>query len=362
MRTKGVLKSSLRTIRERKGLAMRTFAITAITVAILLTVNVETSAQADEICREFGETPTREVDRINRQAPYIYGRIILKGLAPNAKLPRIIVVYTDSRQPTLRQVISRSGNYCFKRAGTGGIIMIEVEGLETARKNVSDIGEPRQREDFELYLPQTQQNATPGVVSTRFTRSANDKTSDLYKKAAEAESDKQPKKAIEFVKEIVAIDTEDFIAWAKLGSLYVAVNSPQDAEAAFTRSLELRPDYPTALINFGMLRAFQNQFDAAVALFERAVLVRPKIRDRSSSARRIVSSDPERLARPRRSRQSSRARPVRSGRMSSAKSSPLRPRRCKTPRVRRIQCVSQKIPDHADKKKFEKYIKDNRPQ
>ncbi len=362
MRTKGVLKSSLRTIRERKGLAMRTFAITAITVAILLTLNVETCAQADEICREFGETPTREVDRINRQAPYIYGRIILKGLAPNAKLPRIIVVYTDSRQPALRQVISRSGNYCFKRQGSGGIIMIEVEGLETARKNVSDIGEPRQREDFELFIPQTGQTISPGVVSTKFTRSTNDKTTDLYKKAAESESDKPPKKAIEFVKEIVAIDAEDFIAWAKLGSLYVAANLLQEAEAAFTRALELRPDYPTALVNFGMLRAFQNQFDAAVALFERAVLSDPK----SAIAHRLLGES---------------YLQIRKGSLALAaldkalELDPLGQAECHLLKARLYDLVGaknlaaaeykaflKKVPDHADKKKFEKYIKDNRPQ
>lgn len=318
-------------------------------------------AQADDICREFGETPTREIDRTNRQAPYVYGRIVLKSLAPNAKPPRVTVIYTDSRQPALRQVVTRSGNYCFKRQGTGGIILIDVDGIEVARKNVSDIGEPRQREDFELFVPQPSENAAPGVVSTRFTRSTNDKTLDLYKKAAEAERDKQPKKAIEFVKEIVAIDAEDFVAWAKLGSLYVSANMPKEAEAAFTRSLELRSDYPTALINFGMLRAFQGQFDAAVALFERAIVSDPK----SAIAHRLLGEA---------------YLQIRKGTLGLAaldkalEFDPVGQAECHLLKARLYDLVGAKhlaaaeykafltkVPDHTDKKKFEKFIKDNPP-
>lgn len=317
---------------------------------------------ADEICREFGETPTREFDRTNRLAPYVFGRIVLKGLAPNAKLPRITVVYSDSRQPALRQVISRSGNYCFRRQGTGGMLIIDVEGVEATRKTVTDIGDTRQREDFEIIVPQTDKDVAPSVVNTRFTRSPNDKTTELYKKAAEAESNKQPKKAIEFVKEIVAIDPEDFVAWAKLGSLYAAANLPQDAEAAFTRSLRLRSDYPTALINFGMLRAFQNRFDDAIQLFERAVLSDPK----SALAHRLLGEA---------------YLQIRKGSLGLAaldKALDLDPQgqaECHLLKARLYDLVGakhlaadeykaflKKVPDHTDKKKFEKYIKDNPPQ
>lgn len=319
-------------------------------------------AQADDICREFGETPTREIDRVNRQAPYVYGRIVLKGIGPNEKMPRVTVVYSDQRQPALRQVITRSGNYCFRRQGNGGIILIDVEGIEVTRKNVSDIGEPRQREDFELLVPQIQQNAAPGVISTRFARTPNDKTTDLYKKAGEAESNKQSKQAIYLVKEIVSIDPEDFVAWAKLGSLYVAANQQKDAEAAFARSLELRPDYPTALINFGMLRAFQNQFETAVALFERAVASDPK----SAIAHRLLGES---------------YLQIRKGSLGLAaldKALELDPRgqaECHLLKARlydlagaknlataEYKAFLKKVPDHTDKKKFEKYIKDNPPQ
>lgn len=341
---------------------MRTFITAAVAIAIVLILSAAASAQADEICREFGETPTREFDRTNRLAPYVFGRIVLKGLVTNAKPPRITVVYSDSRQPAIRQVISRSGNYCFRRQGTGGMLIVDVEGIEALRKTVTDIGDVRQREDFEIIVPQTDKDAPPGVVSTRFTRSPNDKTADLYKKAGEAESNKQPKQAIFFVKEIVAIDPEDFIAWAKLGSLLVAANQQKDAEAAFTRALELRPDYSTALINFGMLWAFQSQFETAIALFERAIRSDPK----SAIAHRLLGEA---------------YLQIRKGTLGLAaldkalELDPAGQAECHLLKARLYDLVGakhlasaeyraflKKVPDNPDKKKFEKYIKDNPPQ
>src|SRR5258708_5155761 len=125
---------------------------------------IDARAQADDVCREFGETPTREMGRDNRLVPYIYGRVVLKGLSRDAKAPPVRVIYSDSRQPASRQHIGESGNYCFKRLGNGGSLVIEVDGVEAARKSVSDLGVAQQREDFEFYPPQLRQTAPPGVL------------------------------------------------------------------------------------------------------------------------------------------------------------------------------------------------------
>jgi Tfp pilus assembly protein PilF len=319
---------------------------------------ISAHAQVDDICREFGLRPN--FDEFGTRGSYVYGRVVVKGYDPSTRFPRITINFIDPKMTNDRLPINRSGNYCFRRsAGGGGTLIVEVDGNEIVRKQVSSVSSPQTREDFEIQLPQIQQNAPPGVLSTRFSRPPNEKTNDLYKKAAEAESDKQPKKAIDFVKEIVAIDAEDFIALAKLGSLYVAANLPQEAEAAFTRSLEVRPDYPTALINFGMLRAFQNQFDAAVKLFERAITSDPK----SAIAHRLLGEA---------------YLQIRKGSLGLAaldKALELDPQgqaECHLLKARLYDLVGakhlasaeykaflKKVPDHADKKKFEKYIKDN---
>lgn len=234
------------------------------------------TAQADDICREFGETPTREVDRTNRAAPYVFGRIVLKGIAPNAQMPRVTVIYSDSRQPATRLILTRSGGYCFRRQGQGGLLIIEVDGQETTRKTISDLGEPRQREDFEITHIPKDQLAPPGVISTKFSRPPNEETADLYKKAAEAENSGQNEKALEFVKQIVATDPDDFIAWAKLGSLFLDKNKLDDAEDAFKHAINLRPDYTPAQLNLGIISAVRNKYPEAIDIFKKIIEAEPQ--------------------------------------------------------------------------------------
>src|SRR5436190_3724399 len=250
--------------------------IRAIAIIVMPLLFAGTSAaQADDICREFGETPTREANRQGRGVPFIYGRIVVKGLSRDARRPRVTVAYSDTRQPATRQPVTESGNYCFKRLGNGGLIIVELDGVAAGRKSVSDLGEVRQREDFEIIAPQGQQTALPGVVSTRFAREPNERTTDLYRQAAAAEGEKDLKRAVEHVKEIVAIDAADFVAWAKLGSLYLSLNSLPEAEAALKHAIKVRPDYTPALLNLGTLLAVQKQIPEAIEIYKRAVVSDP---------------------------------------------------------------------------------------
>lgn len=334
-----------------------------ITLAIIgmFVFSTEAVAQggADEICREFGETPTREFDRTNRLAPYVFGRVVLKGLAPNAKLPRITVVFSDSRQPAIRQIIGRSGNYCFRRQGSGGMLIVDIDGVEATRKTVTDIGDTRQREDFEIIVPNADKDAPPGVVSTRFARPPNARTTDLYKRAAEAEANKDIDKARLFVRQIVAIDPEDFIAWAKLGSLLVASNDPAEAESAFRRSLKIRGDYTPALINLGMLAAMQKYYPAAIAIFQEAIKSDP----RSALAHRLLG---EAHLQDKQGSLGLAAldKALELDPQGQAECHLLKARLydlagARDLATREYRAFLAKVPDYTDKKTLEKYIKDN---
>ena len=232
-------------------------------------------SQADDICQEFGETPSREVGRDNRLVPFIYGRIVVRGLTSNAKKPRITVTYSDTAQPANRQVLGRSGNYCFPKRGTGGTIIVESDGVEMARKSVSDIGTGRMREDFEIFVPEVRQSAAPAVVNTKFARPPNQKTAELYQKGADAEGARETVKAIEAYIQVVAIDAEDYIAWTKIGTLQIEINELAGAEKAFQRALILRKDYTPAMLSLGILMALQNRNMEAINMFERAVIADP---------------------------------------------------------------------------------------
>lgn len=149
---------------------IRSIPFAAVLAFDLLIVAPDINAQADDICREMGETPTREISRDNRLAPYVFGKVTVRGAKKDANPPRVTVIYSDSSQPATRQTLGKSGNYCFKRFGNSGTLIIDVDGIETARKSVSDIGGVRQREDFEVIPPNVEQTAPPSVISTKFSR------------------------------------------------------------------------------------------------------------------------------------------------------------------------------------------------
>lgn len=314
---------------------------------------------ADDICREFGETPTREVGRDNRLVPYVFGRVLLRGLPDGAKQPRVTAMYSDNSQPATRQVIGRSGNYCFQKRGSSGTIIIEVEGVEVARKGVSDISTQRQREDFEVFPPGVRQNAPPAVISVKFNRPSNVLTDDLYKRVADAERNKRPDEAAELLKQIVEIDAVDFLAWSRLGYTYIERNMLPEAESAFKKALSVRPDFTPAMLSLGMLKGFQNQFDDAIRYLERAVASDPN----SARAYRLLG---EAYLQVKRGTDGLAAldEALRIDPQGMAECHLLKARLFHLAGAKHLASAEYKtflgkVADHPDKKAFEQYIKDN---
>lgn len=315
------------------------------------------SAQVDEICAEFGAFPS--LDSPFAHVPYVYGRIALKGFDSSAKLPRVAVLLGDGQQSVDRLIIDKSGNYCFKRKSSGGTLVVEVEGIEAARRSLPAFGAAQQREDFEIHATVLQKFATPGVVLAKLSNPINPKTIELYNKTADAERTKDLGKAVGYLKEIVALDAADFIAWAKLGSVYFEQKSLSDADAAFRKSLELRVDYIPAWIFAGQLRVAQKQYEAAIQIFKHAALLVP------TSARAFQLLGETYLL----SRQGTlgaqalneaiRLDPVSMAECHLQLAHLYELAGAKQLAMREYKLFLTKVPDHPDKKKFEKYIKDN---
>ena len=335
----------------------------AIFTALLLVVTVlgtgVVRGQADDVCREFGMTPSRDLGDRNRLARFIYGKINVVGLAPDEKRPQVTVIFSESAQPGRRLILGDSGNYCFQRGGAGGMISIEVEGIEVGRKSLSDIsGQQRERQDFDIYPPR-KATAAPGIVSAKFFRPPNPKTTDLYKKVASAELNKKTDKAIEFAQEIVDIDPDDFIAWAKLGSLDLGSKKNAEAEAAFRKALAIRADYTPALLNLGILRALDKKFPEAIEIFNQAVTSDPT----SASAYRLLGEAYLQ------NRQGSLGLAALD---KALEIDPIGMAECHLLKARLFDLAGaknlasheykaflEKVPDYPDKKSLEKYIKDN---
>jgi tetratricopeptide (TPR) repeat protein len=234
---------------------------------------MKVNAQMDEICREAGVVPSLDSPFAN--VPYIYGRVSLAA-SDMKKPPKITVIFSDREQSEIRWTVGKSGYYCFKRNNaSGGLLVVEVNGTEAARRNLPSFGPNQLREDFEVMPPELPKTAAPATISAKFARPVNEKTAALYKKVSELERDKRLNEALKVLKAIVEIDPDDFIAWAKFGAVNFEINDLPAADAAFRRALEINVEYTPAWINVGKLRMAQKQFDAAAQIFEHALSLEP---------------------------------------------------------------------------------------
>lgn len=323
----------------------------------LIVLAVSASAQVDEICGEYGATPS--LDSPFAHVPYVYGKVVLKGFDSGAKVPKVTVVLGDGGQSADRWTIDKSGNYCFKRKSSTGTLTVEVDGIEAARRSLPSFGPAQQREDFEIFATGSQKTGPPGVVSAKFSHPLNPNTVELYKKTVEAEGNKNPEKAIGYLKEIVSIDPADFIAWAKLGSLYFEQKALSEAEGAFRKSLELKVEYTPAWINVGQIRVAQKQYEAAIEIFKHAASLDPT----SARAFQLLG---EAYLQARKGTLGAEAL------NEAIRLDPIGMAEChlqlahlyelagaKQLASKEYKIFLTKVPNHPDKKKIEKYIKDN---
>ena len=315
-------------------------------------------AQGYRVCEEAGLNPT--TDSPFDKMPYVFGHISLKGLQTGAKPPRITIILLDTQSSPSRWTVEKSGNYCFRlRTKSGGILVVEVEGMEVTRRTLSTFGTAQQREDFEISMAELKQTNAPGVVSAKYYYPPNPKTAELYRKTVEAEKKKDTDKAIEYLKEIITIDPVDFIGWAKLGILYFEKNLLTEGEAALKKSVEIKAEYTPAWIHLGLLRAAQQQFEAASEIFKNVTKLEPtsptafrllgesylQIRKGAlavEALNKAIQLDPFGMA-------DCHLLLARLYDLAGAK--PLA--------TREYKMFLSKLPDHPDRKKFEKYIKDN---
>lgn len=321
--------------------------------AVLFVLSGHSFAQADEICGESAGSTWMTT-------PFVYGRVLLNGFE-GRKLPKVTVVLYDRSRSESRQTIDKSGYYCFRNTnGAGGFVAIEVEGLEVVRRSLPSGSGPAQfREDFEINPTHPEKTKPPSAISAKYAYPRNGKNAELFEKASAAEKEKQMGKAAQFLKEMVAADPADFVAWAKLGSAYYEQNQMSEAEAALKKAIEAKADYGPAHMNLGRVYMMQKNVDQAIEKFDMATAIDP------SSARAFqLLGEAYLLARKGTLGVAALNEAIRLDPIGMAECHLLMARLYDLAGVkplasREYRLFLEKVPQHADKKKFEKYIKDN---
>src|SRR4029079_1021271 len=152
------------------------------------------------------------------------------------------------------------------------------ENVEIARITVSVQAPFRTafRRDIELQWTGAPAIKHAGVISVDDYLARPNANKELFKKAIEASGKKSYEKAAGYLKQIVTTDAADYSAWQELGTVLFILKNFTESENAYSKALQAKPEYETALINLGRLRIAAKNYTGAIEILERAVKIDPK--------------------------------------------------------------------------------------
>lgn len=196
-----------------------------------------------------------------------------------------IILYGRNRSVMARQSVPNNGRFRFLNLDSGQYeLAVEVENVEITRV-VVELFAPFKtdfRHDIELEWranPAEESRKRSGVVSAQafYKRSPANQT--RFDRAEEALNGKKYDEAAAALRQLVSDDPKDFPAWAELGTAYLYQNNAAEAEKAYLRASEVKPDFVLAYLNLGRLRMTQKNYDGAVEILTRAVALQPPSAD-----------------------------------------------------------------------------------
>jgi len=294
--------------------------------------------------------------------PAVYGRVNLQGFQ-GGKLPKITVTLTDRNRNEQRFTIDRNGYYCFRGVdGSGATLVIDVEGNEVERRTLgSSTAQLRQhRQDFDIFAAGPPQKT--GTISAKFVYQRDAANSGLFEKAVESEQKKDFKAATGFLRELLANDPRDYVAWARLGSIHFESNDLPAAEKAYTESIRFKPDFSFAMMNLGRIYLAKNNVEGAIKFLERATQLEPgsprgfQLLGEAYLIAKKGTLGVEAL------NEAIRLDPIGMADSHLLMATLYDRAGAKSYASREYKLFLEKKPAHADRKKFEKYIRENPPE
>lgn len=333
---------------------MKSYFSVGIHLYVMLLLASSGIAQTDELRQATGLP-------IPIGAPAIYGRVHLKGLAPNAPKPSVYVLLVGGTQVNRVRTNDTGYYYFLTQFFNGATLVFEVDGMEVGRVVLSAGIGSATRQDMTIDLPAFQRIAAsrPGVISAKDAYRRSEESNLTFDKAMAAAKAKKTDDAVFFFRKLVDKDPKDFVAWAELGTVYFGDSKYSEAEAAYSSSLEQKPDFIVALMNFGKLHLAQNQPEKAIAIFTRAANA-----ERSSAdAFHYLGESYLQLKQGTKAvvalNESIRLAPMEKAELHLRLATLYNAAGVKDRAVNEYKLFLGKVPDHPAKEKLKKYIKEN---
>lgn len=191
-----------------------------------------------------------------------------------------LILYNMAGIVVGRQTVPAGGRYRFNARPGEYDIAIEVETSEIARIHVILSGVPggdyRQDLEFEWKPGLGEVKPKPGTVSAADLYKRSPATEATFKKAQTAVDNKKYEDAATLFTQVVERDNQDFQAWSELGTVYLFLKKESEAENAYLKAIEVRPNFSLAFLNLGRLRIAQKKFDQAIDPLTKVIGLQPE--------------------------------------------------------------------------------------
>lgn len=292
--------------------------------------------------------------------PAVFGQVTIKRLASGERKPTIHVTMLEGGTQIGRVQVNDSGYYFFlQMPRTTATLLVEINNFEVGRALVPvAAGASRNlRQDFTVDWEEFKKVSTTGVVSAVYPRS--DEAEKAFDAAMKSVRDKDYQKAVAQFNAILEKDPKDFVAWTELGTVFYRNNAFENAEACYFKAIELKKDYLMALMNLGKLYLGKQRADDAVLVLSNAVSSSPANADaRHYLGEAYLMAKKGSLAVPQ-LKEAIKLAPDDKADLHLRLADLYNAAGGKKLAAEEYKQFLKKRPDHPDKEKFEKYIRDN---
>lgn len=336
-------------------------------VSLFISAIAVSTAYAQEIPNDPNHLPqmigSRNLGNSRIDRVRVSGKITIDGLSPSQSRPALSVsVYTNGR---FVQRIQVRENGTFSIDGVprlGSFLSVEVNNTEVANEQIlTTVGDTVYQNITVNWQQIEGKIARAEVISAKNLYQRTEENQKLFDKAVSAAKDKNNKNAVSLFKQILANDPKDFVSWFQIGNLYFLDEKAEDAEAAYNKALEQKPDYVPALTNLGRLYLSQNNSEKAVSVLTKAVESDPLSADAQHYLGEAYLQAKKGSKAVGHLNEAIRLAPTEKAEIHLRLAALYNAAGLKDRAALEYQKFIEKVPKHPERKKLEEYIKTNLP-
>ncbi len=187
-----------------------------------------------------------------------------------------VVLMTLAGNVVARQTVAANGRYRFLDVRNGDYyLVVEMDNQEVARVQllIMEAVKTDIRRDLELAWQAAsarEKASSPKTASAKVVYARSAEQAALLEEALTAAANKEYRKALALLQEIVAADPRDFEAWTEMGTVSFQMREYGEAEKSYRRALQENPGYVLALRNLGKLLFEKKDYQGAIPVLTKA--------------------------------------------------------------------------------------------